>query len=67
MCGNELEPHGIMPQKTFAIVTAEKTSQEVAFFGRTYYPSMGRLINNYSTVIQLWTPITLKMEVICSP
>jgi hypothetical protein len=26
-----------------------------------------RLINNQSTVTQLWIPITLKMEAICSP
>jgi hypothetical protein len=49
-----LEPLGAKSQKISVIDTAVKTAQKTEFFDPTYYPSMERLIDNDSTVTQLW-------------
>jgi hypothetical protein len=44
-----LEPHGVISQKIFIIVTSVKTFQQTAFFGPTVYSSRRTLIKTHST------------------
>jgi hypothetical protein len=42
------------------IDTVVKSSQKTVFLDHKLYPSMERLFNSDSTVIQLWNPIILR-------